>query len=385
MIIKQEKNVDYYSVGDSSNMVLSNSALKCLDPEMGGSPQKFLSFFEKQAEKDSRSLENGRILHAYVEKPDTFAIASTPRPTETLGELCDELVNFVTNGLVFDGSLEITSDKKKATTQSAAILQIKESYEQLGIALGYTFENTLKAVRYARLVTNAYRSYDEDTVVNLIKDKGLDYIKQSLSNNGKTFLSGADKDKIEGCIASLRANTLANKFLGLSGMFDTNIILKEFDIYVDFLSNVDFLSTRYKGRLDNVYIDTLNRVVYINDLKTTAKALGYFKSVVESYKYYRQLALYRLLFIEAVRRGKLDFIGVYIKDYPVKIQIIAVETTDYYNCCIYNLDSYISMAGEELAELFKRYKTHVTTNNWKNTMEEMDNAGTIILHPSNGN
>jgi len=379
MIIEQEKNVDYYNVGDSSNMVLSNSALKCLDPETGGSPQKFLSFFEKQAEKDSRSLENGRILHAYVEKPDTFAIASTPKPTETLGELCDELVNFVIHGLVFEGSLEITSDKKKDRTQSADILKIKESYEQLGIALGYTFENTLKAVRYARLVTNAYKSYNEDTVVDLIKDKGLDYIKQSLSNNGKTFLSVADKDKIEGCIASLRANTLANKFLGLSGMFDTNIILKEFDIYVD------FLSAKYKGRLDNVYIDTLNKVVYISDLKTTAKALGYFKSVVESYKYYRQLALYRLLFIEAVRRGKLDFIGVDIKDYPVKIQIIAVETTDYYNCCIYNLDSYIPMAGEELAELFKRYKTHVATNNWKNTMEEMNNAGTITLRPSNGN
>ena len=47
-----------------------------------------------------------------------------------------------------------------------------------------------------------------------------------------------------------------------------------------------------KGVLDNVKIDHVKKIIYINDLKTTGKTISDFKETIEFYNYWVQAAIY---------------------------------------------------------------------------------------------
>ena len=167
---------DYYSVGSREDIVLSSSSFSYLDPEQGGSIQKFLSFFDKQVEKtSSKSLENGTVVHAYVEKPGQFTVAAIPKPDGMLGAMADEFYRLMrviaTQGtglevLSFGETIDvnITSDLKTEGGRSAEILDTRASYEKLGRLVGLETEVTIGLFRLARTGTNSYKSYKEKTL-----------------------------------------------------------------------------------------------------------------------------------------------------------------------------------------------------------------------------
>ena len=47
--------MNYYDIGSRENIVVSNSSLSYINPLEGGSPKKFLAFFdEREEEKESK-------------------------------------------------------------------------------------------------------------------------------------------------------------------------------------------------------------------------------------------------------------------------------------------------------------------------------------------
>jgi hypothetical protein len=50
--------------------------------------------------------------------------------------------------------------------------------------------------------------------------------------------------------------------------------------------------------VDNIVIDKKNRILYINDLKTTGKTLGEFRETIEYYNYWMQAAVYMTLGVD---------------------------------------------------------------------------------------
>lgn len=384
MVLKQEKEQDYYQVGTKENKIISNSFLNALDPSTGGSPQKALSFFDRDTEKEeSKSLENGKIIHSYSENPEEFGIASIPRPSDTLGNLCDALYDLISGKTLYltDTPTEITSNLKTEGGKSAEILETKKAYEDLQIKLGVNPTELIKMCRVAREKTEAYTTYKEATVINTIINKGgVEYINQLSKLENKHILSLADKDKIEKAITSLRAHELANKYFALGGQFDNNLVFKEWDIYFK-IGEVNA-----KSRIDNIYIDLDTQIIYINDLKTTSKPISLFPEAIERYKYYRQLPFYGTAVRKAIKAGTLMpqntlMSNMDFSNFKIVYQIIAIELGNYYTCQVIRLGEELIKKGiTELQSLTERFTFHEQKNIWDKTKEEVEGNGIITLN-----
>lgn len=389
----EETKPDYYSVGTRSDIVISNSSLSYLEPEIGGSIQKFLSFFDKQAEKlESKGIENGKLIHLYAEKPNEFAVAKIPRPDGSIAAMADEFYRLKTNlqeaiknnitesrpeNLV---DISFTSDLKTESGRSAEILDTKAAYKKLSELLQLPIEVVVGLFRLSRTNTDSYKSYKEKTLVDKFISECIDYLKQAEDLEGKLTLTVATKELVENCIASLRSNELANKFFGLGGSFDSNIIIKELDIYFE------LLGCKCKSRLDNIYVDLINKIIYINDLKTTSKPLALFQDTLEYYRYYRQLAFYKRALLKFIKNNHSDLKelggGIDLNEFSIFCSIVAIETTGNFECQVFTLDeSYITKGEEEIKKLINRYKFHKEQNIWNKSMESILGNGYITLTP----
>lgn len=377
---------DYYNVGTREDIVVSSSSLSYIDPTQGGSPQRYLSFFDKQEEqKLSKGLENGTIVHLYAEKPEEFGVADIPRPEGMLGDLVDEFYILKNNLTTVDHiittevskgiNLDITSNLKTEGGRTSEILAIKAAYEKLAALTDLSFNQALVFTRLARFNTSAYKSYKEDTLVNKINEECIPYLKQADKLQGKLTLTQADKYTIENCVKALKGNELANKYFNLGGLFDGNIIYKEQDVYFE------AIKIKCKARLDNIYIDIAKKVIYLNDLKTTAKSLSLFKDTVEYYRYYRQIAFYVKALEAWLKQQDIQVNGESIIGWKIIPQIIAVETNGYFNCDVFDMSEYITKGTLEAANLINRIKFHKENNIWNRSMESVCGNGVIKLIP----
>ncbi len=371
---------DYFNVGTREDIVVSNSSLSYINPEQGGSPQKFLSFFDKQEEKqESKSLENGSIVHLYAEKPDEFAVADVAKPSGMSGSMADEFYRLRSQKYLPEGvSTNITSNLKTEGGKTSEILSTKAAFEKLSELLNFDLNSTIAYIRLARERTQSYTSYKEDTLVNKFIAECIDYLKQLDTLAGKIALTASQKGTIESCIKALKANELANKYFNLGGNFlDNVVIIKELDVYFE------LLGLRCKARLDNIYIDIFNGKIYINDLKTTAKPLSLFQETLEYYRYYRQLAFYVRALRWLIINKKLDYLNIKnLEHFDIIPQIIAVETVGNFDCDVFVLDTfYIEKGTKEVRSLLERVKFHKDSNNWNKSMESLQNNGVIKLTP----
>lgn len=73
-----------------------------------------------------------------------------------------------------------------------------------------------------------------------------------------------------------------------------------------------------KGIIDNLVIDHNRKVIRVNDLKKTGKALSSFPETIEYYKYWMQAAIYHMI-INGIKKTSLSV------DYPVEFRFIVVD------------------------------------------------------------
>lgn len=368
----QESDNQYFEKGSSADIWISNSFFTALNPDQGGSPQKALAFLDNSLERvESKSMENGSIIHEYMESPTSFAVADVPKPGDMLGDMIDEF-HRITPAFSNDsiGNIEITSELKTEKGKSAEILATRNAFEKLAGLLQIPVNPCILIFRQARAATRAYKSYGEQTLVEKFINDGLDYLKQAQKLDGKLTLTQADKNIIEGAKDALYSNALANKFYNLSKSFTRNLVFVEVPVFFQ------FQNLNCKAKIDNIYIDLDSKVIYLNDLKTTSTALGLFRGTIEFYEYYRQLAWYKLA-LRFFLRFKPEYAEY--SSYPVVCNIIAVETNGYFNCCVFNIDAYIPKGIERCKALLHRTSYHITYNMWNMAMEQHQGNGVIKL------
>jgi hypothetical protein len=93
-------------------------------------------------------------------------------------------------------------------------------------------------------------------------------------------------------------------------------------------ANISGCPFGFKGIIDNLKIDHDNKIIYINDFKTTSKALKDFKESVEYYNYWLQAVLYMIMvshkYLELLEKGyelKFHFIVIdqFFNVYPFPV------------------------------------------------------------------
>jgi hypothetical protein len=325
---------DYYKV-----QAVSNSALKLIDPEQGGTPKRFKRWYiDKDGVEleETPSLRNGKLIHLYAEDPGSFFISDLNKPSDGICTWVERVF------AVWSGSpLDIREDSITLR------LLAKDQKGEL------------------------FSSYKSDDAIWKKFQEGFDYLRYLISADGKIAMDAGTKRVVEAAIDSMRTHPVASKLLFDSPETFGDRYESEFAVYWN--SGID-----KKGLLDRVRIFPHQKKFQIIDIKTTSYGAMNYPSTFKSYKTYRQLAHYR--------EGLLDWLKTEYPSIDVwneEYYVISVETTPLYECHVWEIQyDWILDGIKELKLLFDRIAFHQTYG-WEQSFEESQNHGTLKLTHDN--
>lgn len=333
-----EYKTDYYRVGTRDDIVVSNSSMSAINPDQGGSPEKFIKFFDDcKEEQQSISLERGSLLHLWHEHESAFIISDIEQPSKMMADWCDRIF---------------------LAAQPSGI-----QFHEVGDDIIVNYRNGA----YANVV-------NQTTLLKKFADDGKVYLDFLFRADGKHALTPATKIVLDGSMNSLQNHPKANDIL--FGDLPTRMDrFKEEEIYWSLpLAGSDRI-LKQKAKIDNFIVDWDGKKIFLNDLKSTSKPVSLFKNSFTYWHYYRQLAFYGLAIYEWLKQRGEDPTG-----WVIKPRIVAVDSTPEFNSKVFLIDSRWQEIGQiEYQYLNELIAWHVINNEWKLTVDEKTNNGDSYL------
>jgi len=307
---------------------ISNSKLKYIDPLEDGSPEKYTNGIPF---KYDVSLELGSSIHEQFLSSDEYELSSYEgKPSAKKGYFIDCFYKFRKQGKTIQESIDLASAK----------------------ADYYSGKMTL----------NRFRS--------VVKD-GLEYYLKLVNGefkHPKKEVRVLPKAQLESCKAALHSlskNKNIQELLAPNTLIPKQF-LNEFAFFIDLnvtLENGGKITIPFKGKADSIIIDHENKMIYLNDLKTTSKPCSTFMGTLyegswyngsfQKLHYYRQFACYLML----LQMYCEQILG--LTDYNYKCNVIVVETTGKNEAKIFPINnSYIQYGAKEFKELICRVAFH---------------------------
>jgi len=237
---------------------ISNSRLKNINPNEEGTPSKYLNPPRVQ----TTSLSIGSAVHECLLQPEEFELApKLNKPTAKLGAVIDEIFINREKGLSIYNSIHKACEK-----------------------IGYYVSSIDKKIPF-------------------IIEKGFEYYwnrRKYESTKESVFLSNSDYDVVNACLNSCKNNKSIMKKLHPTDDFGDLIESHNEDaLFIDFIvtyKKKHCVTLPFKLKADNWTIDYDNKVVTLNDLKTTGKPVNWFMNSeygsMNKYHYYRQMGVY---------------------------------------------------------------------------------------------
>ena len=262
--IRKEEIDDATYFSKPYSKYISNSRLKCIDPNEGGSWEEFCN----PSHISTSSLNIGSAVHEVLLQPESFEIApKMGKPSAKLGAVIDEVYKLRQDGYSIYDAIKVASNN-----------------------VDY-FKNTI------------------DKKIPFVIEKGLEYYKKLYepkwvhSEKEQIMLCDKDWDTVNSCLESCYNNKQIMNYL-----HPTDIWGDPIESYCEDALFMDFLVV-YKGRkceilpfklkIDNWTIDPENKIVTLNDLKTTGKSVEKFMhpewGSFAHYHYFRQMYVYGLV------------------------------------------------------------------------------------------
>jgi hypothetical protein len=135
---------------------------------------------------------------------------------------------------------------------------------------------------------------DEKRINKIVEPKTEEYFTFLKNKKGRTIIDAALLDKCTLRAEIIKSNLEMRKLLGLDVVSDG----VNFGVYNELMldnepGEGDLFG--YKGILDNMVIDVANKLVRINDFKTTGKSLVQFQDAIDSWNYWLQAVVYKKL------------------------------------------------------------------------------------------
>lgn len=338
-------NIDGGDMPDSEYFALkgytSISRLKLLDPRKEGSPQKYIDGFDFGY---NESLILGTSVHVSILQPDEFELSDYEgKPSGKLGFFIEKVCQNRKSGMKIVDSIEKAS---RDADYYSGKLSAKRLRDAMSKGLDY----------YLRLSRGEFDS-----------------------KNGKEIfvLSKRLLDSAHECINSIKRSTPIQRIL-TQNLFEPKEFYNEIALFSDIeVTLPDGTSTviKFKGKLDSVVWDPEQRILYLNDVKTTSKSIDYFmdsvydgkvyEGVFSHHSYYMQLAAYSILLQKYFQEV------LHINDYTLQANIFAVETVGEYRSDSFRVNnSYIDFGIQEFKQLICRLAWHTINGFDKEFPEE---------------
>lgn len=311
--VHREKISDELYFSQTYKKFTSNSKLKLINPTQGGSPKEY---FEGGFGPKTTSLTNGSCIHCAVLTPEEFSLApAIGRPTAKLGDVVDAV----------------------------------KSYRKKGLSIYNAITNACKDCDY-------YVNSIDSKITSIIQ-KGFSYYWKSRNYNKNTFvLPDGDREKCLASIKSLENNRLVQSILHPTDAFGDEIpAFNEEAFFADYIVVYDGKACiiPFKLKIDNWTIDVDNKVLTLNDLKTTGKLCQYFMNPdfgsLYHYHYLRQFHCYS----EILKRYCTKEFG-YDDNWTFKANVCVVETFGDHNSRCYKItEEMMESAKSEFENLMK--------------------------------
>lgn len=297
---------------------ISNSRLKNINPIEDGTPAKYLNPPRIQ----TTSLSIGSSVHECLLQPEEFKLGpKLNKPTAKLGAVIDEIIINRKKGLSIYNSIHRACEK-----------------------VGY-FVNSI------------------DNKIPSIIEKGFEYYwNRTKLESSKTeiFLSNSDYDVVKSCLDSCINNKSIMNKLSPTDVFGDKIESHNEDaIFIDFVVTYKkkYCTTlSFKLKIDNWTIDYDNKIVTLNDLKTTGKPANWFMNPeygsMNKYHYYRQMGVYSTILWYYCQQ---NFGVCKNTGWKLKANMLVVETIPPYNSkCFSVSQSQLKQGIGEFNQLMKR-------------------------------
>lgn len=293
---------------------ISNSKLSLINPDQGGSVEKYLEGFKPNY---SNSMFLGSAVHELILQPGDFRISdNTTRPSAKLGFVADILYK-----------------KYKETKELPTIQDIKEACAKVD------YYSTALTESRINNVLNQCTPYFESRYKEEIEELNKEII----------FLDTRNYETCMQCVGSLQLNYNIMKLLYPK----ESEVMNEAALFLDFKATDTqtgkSIILKVKGKLDNFTINTDTHSLVLNDLKTSSHPLEYFKYSFKEYHYARQMGIYTFMLKEyAAKYCNITDIN------SLKANMLVVSTIPEYNSGIYEVyDSDIKDGFQEFIRLLR--------------------------------
>jgi len=165
---------------------------------------------------------------------------------------------------------------------------------------------------------------DEQRLAKIITEETISYFEFLKVKGKKDLIDSETLQRCNEAVDVLKNDSKAAELLGTfrSEMENTKIH-NELELSLD--SSVALRSFGLKGIVDNIKVDFDNKIVYINDLKTTGKTISDFEETVQYYNYNLQAAIYHRLVKEKLK----DSINA---DWKIVFHFIVVDKYNQVYC-----------------------------------------------------
>jgi len=224
-------------------------------------------------------LVEGSLLHCLLLEEDKFDEKYVVSPVNLPGDSIKNVVDKVFVRALIDGYLELSLEQNE--------FQILEILKDINL--------------YQSLKTDAQR------VEKVVTDASISYYNFLTTKGDKSVIDNDTLERVKGYAEIVKSNSKITSLLSI-GSPDSH---SEVPLVMDTPYNFGL-----RGFVDNINIDPIAKVIYVNDLKTSGKLLQDFPETIEYYKYWLQAAVYCKL----VRANYPN-----LSDYKIKFHFIVVD------------------------------------------------------------
>lgn len=294
---------------------ISNSRLKLINPSQNGSPSTYKAGFTGET---TTSLSIGSTIHELLLQPDEFTLGpDLEKPSAKLGLVVDAIKEHRMQGMSVNDSI-IAACKKV-----------------------HYYENNINVSRIKSIIKAGLRYY-----INC----------RDILDDSIIILSSKDRTTVENCIHNLKTSSLVNRLLAPVDLFGDPILTYNEDAF--FINiNASYQDKtcvlKLKMKADNWTIDVENKVITLNDLKTTGHLVQQFMQPggsMEKFHYNRQFGMYMWILLQYCKQEY----GYNSDEWTVKCNVIVVET-----CCSNRVEVFpiskdrLSQGKKEFCRLLK--------------------------------
>ena len=205
---------------------------------------------------------------------------------------------------------------------------------------------------------NLYQSLktDEQRIAKIITDSHQEYFEFLFNRQDKTIVDLPTHSACVDIVEQLKENEEVMTLLGKLNLGENSQVFNEFIIQIE---KEESRNTGLKGILDNLVIDSTNKSIKINDLKTTSKTLSEFPETVEFYKLWMQAALYKRLVTETFLLAN----GLDPNEWDIKFTFIVIDKYKQ-NYCFGVSENTMKAWEENLEKELKKADWHYSNNRY---------------------